>query len=177
MASNEIPLNDARLNQLDGLVTAVYAQVGQTGTTVDGSIASALYVMASIVRQLYERTRENKHVCLDKISEPTTVAAGTRALSDPSGFPYSTDPAYEFGPIESTTRPTLDDLNKENGREFTTEVPAPEIEVSDFWVNQWLKARGVRFNTPIVLVFRDPKIKITTFDRNPDATEKKRRNW
>jgi hypothetical protein len=128
-------------------------------TSNDGQLKGTFDLGAFLRDELLKRVERIGRT--DKVPEPTSVA-----VPDPSGFPYSTDPDYEFGPVETTSRPTLDDLNKENGREFTTAIPAPEIEVGDLWVNQWLKARGIRFNTPVVLVFRDPKI-----------AEKKRRRW
>jgi hypothetical protein len=69
------------------------------------------------------------------------------------------------------TRPTLDDLNRENGVSIMTAVPP--VHVRDLKVRQWLQSMNVPFGVPVTVQFVDDLH--SRFDRNPDATESFRR--
>lgn len=86
--------------------------------------------------------------------------------ADPTQFVTRTDAAPK--------RPTLDDLNRENGVSVVTAVP--KVHVRQLEIRQWLQAMNIPFGVPFTAQFVDD-LQPSRFDRNPDATEKNRRGW
>jgi hypothetical protein len=88
---------------------------------------------------------------------------------------------------QTNVRPTLDDLNRENGVSVVTAVPPVYVRALE--VRQWLQSMNIPMGVPVTVQFvddisRDNLVKDDqsfrdphAFDKNPDATEKKRRGW
>src|SRR5579863_4696346 len=55
--------------------------------------------------------------------------------------------------IRTKTRPTLDDLNRENGVSIVTAVP--KVHVRQLEIRQWLQAMNIPFGVPFTAQFVD----------------------